>query len=117
MRQLTQGQFAQVIYARVLITEWAALGVACAVMKVYTGMCIQTVAGHGDRFDYWVSDGNCRWGLEISGTATKEAENRHRQKLIQLRKNPVTAGGFVVIVDFATKTVLLSFNSPIGVVG
>jgi hypothetical protein len=36
------------------VTEWAALGVACAVVWHYGGLRLSAVSLDGDRFDYWV---------------------------------------------------------------
>jgi hypothetical protein len=92
------------------ITEWAALGVACAVVWRYAGLHIREVAGRGDRFDYWVADGEREYGLEVSGTAMEELETRHRAKILQLRENPFAVDGYVVVVGFTTQQVIFSFN-------
>jgi len=92
------------------ITEWAALGVACVVIALYRGLTIQGVTGQGDRFDYWVSDGQSRCGLEVSGTLTGEVESRHRAKIRQWQENPWQADGYVVTVDFATRQAIFSFH-------
>ena len=54
------------------LTEWAACGLACALVPHYTGLTIRAVAQLGDRFDYWIRDEATEWGLEISGTRTEE---------------------------------------------
>src|SRR5256885_515339 len=46
------------------VTEWAALGLACVVLARYTPLRVSQVAADGDRFDYWVSDGEREYGLE-----------------------------------------------------
>ncbi len=93
-----------------IVTEWAALGVACALMTVYTGWRVRAVAGQGDSFDYWVSDGEFDLGLEVSGTIAEDVEARHRKKVNQLRDNPYGLGGYVVAVSFATRSAILSFH-------
>jgi hypothetical protein len=93
-----------------VITEWAALGVACAVLSRYAGVWIRTVAAPGDSFDYWVTDGRWQYGLEVSGTMTEELEARHREKIRQLRDNPYGLDGYVMTVGFTPRTVILSFN-------
>jgi hypothetical protein len=50
------------------ITEWAALGIACAVVWHYRGLRLSAVSLDGDRFDYWVQREGQPWGLEVSGT-------------------------------------------------
>jgi len=91
-------------------TEWAACGIACVVMSLYTGLRVRHVTGDGDRFDYWVGDGDHEYGLEVSGTMTDDVEARHRLKVRQLRENPYGVDGYVVIVGFATREVIFSFN-------
>ncbi len=95
------------------VTEWAACGVACAIMALYTNLRIREVAAVGERFDYWVSDmsdNGYEYGLEVSGTITDELEARHNAKIRQLRDNPYGVDGYVVVVGFATKEIIFSFN-------
>jgi hypothetical protein len=92
-----------------IVTEWAACGVACAVLALYTNFRIREVTMIGDRFDYWVSDNGQEYGLEVSGTTTEELEARHNAKVHQLRDNPYGIDGFVIVVGFETKEVILSF--------
>lgn len=94
-----------------VVTEWAACGVACAVVASYTNLHITQVAVEGDRFDYWLSDGEQEYGLEISGTMTDELDARHSIKVRQLRDSPHEVDGYVVVVGFSTKEVIISFNS------
>jgi hypothetical protein len=92
------------------VTEWAACGVACAVLSFYTGLRVREVAADGDRFDYWVDDSEREYGLEVSGTMTEDLEARHRAKVRQLRENPYGVDGYVVVVGFATREVIFSFD-------
>jgi hypothetical protein len=92
------------------LTEWAALGVACAVIWHYAGLRLHAVAAEGDRFDYWVMQGAQEFGLEISGTMRANLEARHREKVQQLRDNPYGSDGYVVAVGFATRRVIFSFE-------
>jgi hypothetical protein len=92
------------------VTEWAALGVAFAVVAVYANLRVQSVALEGDRFDYWVTDGESDFGLEVSGTMTEDVIARHREKVRQLRENPYGQDGYVVVVGFATRMVIFSFR-------
>lgn len=93
-----------------IVTEWAACGVACAVVSLYAGLRMREVAGNGDRFDYWVDDGEREYGLEVSGTTTDDIETRHRAKVRQLRENPYGVDGYVVVVGFTTREIIFSFN-------
>jgi hypothetical protein len=92
------------------VTEWAALGIASAVVSLYAGLQIRAVTGQGDRFDFWVDDGQREYGLEVSGTLTAELEARHRAKVKQWRDNPYGVDGYVVVVSFATRQVICSFH-------
>jgi hypothetical protein len=92
------------------VTEWAALGLACVVLARYTTIRVSQVAGDGDRFDYWVSDGEREYGLEVSGTMTDEVETRHRIKVRQLRENPYGVDGYVIVAGFAGYNIICSFH-------
>lgn len=92
------------------VTEWAAYGVACVVVSTYAGLRMREVAGNGDRFDYWMDDGEREYGLEVSGTMTDDIETRHSAKVRQLCENPYGVDGYVVVVGFATRSVIFSFN-------
>ncbi len=92
------------------VTEWAACGVACAVISFYTGLRVREVAADGDRFDYWVDNGEREYGLEVSGTMTEDLEVRHRAKVRQLCENPYSVDGYVVVVGFTTREVIFSFD-------
>jgi hypothetical protein len=92
------------------LTEWAALGVACVVIWHFAGMRLHAVAAEGDRFDFWGLQGTQEVALEISGTTTANLEDRHREKVQQLRDNPYGSDGYVVVVGFATRRVIFSFH-------
>lgn len=92
------------------VTEWAALGIVCAVVWHYGRLRLSAVSLDGDRFDYWVEREGGRWGLEVSGTVEDDVEQRHRQKVGQLRDNPYGVDGYVVVVGFAARRVIFSFH-------
>jgi hypothetical protein len=92
------------------VTEFAACGVACAALARYTLLRLRAVTANGDRFDYWMDDGQREYGLEISGTIADDLEARHRLKVRQLLDNPYGVDGFVIVVGFAIKEVIFSFN-------
>ncbi len=92
------------------LTEWAALGVAAAVIWQYAGLRLHSVADSGDRLDYWVMRGEEEFGLEVSGTTTDDVDARHRAKVAQLLDNPFRSDGYVVVVGFAAPRVLFSFH-------
>jgi hypothetical protein len=84
--------------------------VACVVVAVYAGLTIRHVAADGDRFDYWVDDGQYEYGLEVSGTLGADLDTRHRATVRQLCDNPYGVDGYVVVVNFTTRHVILSFH-------
>ena len=92
------------------VTEWAACGVACALLARYTRMRVSQVTGDGDRFDYWVSDCELEYGLEVSGVMTDEIEARHRAKVLQWRDNPYGVDGYVIVAGFASREAIFSFH-------
>lgn len=92
------------------LTEWAALGIACAVIWEYAGLRLHAVAAAGDRFDYWVMQEMQEFALEVSGTTGGNLEDRHREKISQLLDNPYGIDGYVVVVGFKTRRVILSFH-------
>jgi hypothetical protein len=97
-----------------VVTEWAACGIACAVLWHYTGQRVLYSAGEGQGFDYWVGDEKQEQGMEISGTALEEAsemQRRHREKRDQLFSS-LSVGGYVVIVGLARREIIFSYHAP-----
>jgi hypothetical protein len=92
------------------VTEWAACVVACAVVFRYGGMRVSQVTADGDGFDYWVTDGEREYALEVSGTQRADIESRHRSKVRQLQANPYEVDGYVVVVGFSARAVVFSFH-------
>ncbi len=90
------------------VTEFAALGVACMVVSLYAGLRIQAVTAQGDRFDYWTSDGQKDYGLEVSGTLAGDVEIRHATKVRQWGENPYGVDGHVVTVGFTNRQIIFS---------
>ncbi len=94
-----------------VLTEWAALGLACVLLPQLLGLQIVSVAVEGESIDYRVSEGVAKWGLEISGTMTEnEAELRERMrlKIRQLHDNPYGILGYVVVAAFVRREALIS---------
>lgn len=90
------------------VTEWAALGIGFALLRLFTDLRVETVATPGNCFDYWVTDGTSYFGLEISGTMTDEIETRHQEKIRQVRDNPYRVDCVLIVVSFGTRTAILS---------
>ena len=95
-----------------VITEWAACGIACAVLPFYTPLHLVKVTESGDRFDYWVGDGQQLYGLEVSGILYGPMTRRQQAKVRQLLDNPFGIGGYVCVVHFGHQSVDLSFHLP-----
>jgi hypothetical protein len=93
-----------------IVTEWAALGIACAVVSVCAGLRVRSVTGQGDRFDYWVDDREGEFALEVTGTQAGELESRHRSKVAQFQENPFGVDGYVISVGFVSRRVIFSFH-------
>jgi hypothetical protein len=93
-----------------VVTEWAALGVAAAVVWQYAGIRIETAADVGDCFDYWVTDGERVAGLEVSGTLAADLKTRRREKARQLLDNPHGIDGYVAVVRFDRAAASVSFH-------
>jgi hypothetical protein len=82
-------------------------------IATYTELRIRRVADIGKRFDYWLEseEEGEEGGLEVSGTTVADGlERLHREKVQQLLANPSDIGGYVVVVNFATREAILSFN-------
>jgi len=98
---------------REYITEAAAYGLAFAVLAHFTAAVLVDVADRGDRFDHVVSENGIRYGIEVSGSQAEERSllrDRHVQKIRQLLDSPHRWGGYVAIVGFALREVILSYH-------
>jgi len=95
------------------MTEWAALGIACALLPTILGMRILSVANEGERFDYRIGNAKGEYGLEVSGTLSEsedELRPRHRQKVRQLRESQAALSGYVIVAAFTRREVIVSFH-------
>lgn len=98
---------------REYITEAAAYGLAFAVLAHFTGAVLVDVADRGDRFDHVILENGIHYGLEVSGSQSEDKSllrDRHVQKIRQLLDNPQQWGGYVAIVGFTRREVILSFH-------
>jgi hypothetical protein len=96
------------------MTEWAACGIARAVLWHYTGQRVLYSAEKGQGFDYRVGNDTEEKGFEISGTRSEEAGemlDRLREKRGQLFSS-LPVGGYVVIVGFARRALIFSYHAP-----
>ena len=92
------------------ITEWAACGIALAIVPLYTSYQVLEVARIGERFDYWLGHSVREVGLEISGTIEGDLALRTKVKQNQLKRNPYKSAGYVCVVGFEKQQVRLSFS-------
>lgn len=92
-----------------IITEWAACGIALALVPLYTPYQVLEVAQIGERFDYWLGHNVRNVGLEISGTIEGNLASRTLSKQRQLKRNPYKSAGYVCVVGFEKQQVRLSF--------
>jgi len=93
-----------------VITEWAAYGMACVIVPLYTGLQIAQVTQIGERFDFWVRKDGEKFGLEVSGTLEGNLEQRQRVKQRQLLRNRNQVGGYVSVTSFQERRTILSFH-------
>lgn len=93
-----------------IVTEWAAVGIACVLVPLYAGLRILQVTQLGERFDYWVGDDEHEYALEVSGTVAGSLTGRHAAKVRQLRENPYGVDGYVAITRFAGPESIFSFH-------
>lgn len=92
-----------------IVTEWAACGIALALVPLYLPYRVLEVAQSGERFDYWLGETVREVGLEISGTIYGDLVSRTQIKQQQLKRNPYKIAGYVCVVGFERQEVRLSF--------
>jgi hypothetical protein len=93
-----------------IVTEWAAVGIACVLTPLYAGLRVLQVTQAGDGFDYWVGDNANEYALEVSGTMEDNLARRHAAKVRQLQRNPYGVDGYVTVTRFASLESIFSFN-------
>jgi len=91
------------------ITEWAACGLALALVPLYIPYRVLEVAQSGERFDYWLGEAVREVGLEVSGTIQSDLDIRMQIKRRQLKRNPYRSAGYVCVVGFEQQQVRLAF--------
>lgn len=102
---------------REYITESAAYGLVFAAVPRLTSAVLFDTAPRGDRFDYVLAENGVLCGIELSGTQTEERQamrDRHQQKIRQLLDNPLKWGGYVAVVGFARRELILSYHQGRG---
>jgi hypothetical protein len=82
------------------IVERAAVALAALVLAKLLPEGHMQVTKAGERADYWLPRLQC--ALEVSGTEIPRAlPRRHREKVVQVLKNPLQWNGYVVVCCFA----------------
>jgi hypothetical protein len=97
-----------------ILTEWAACGIALALVPLYIPYRVLEVAQSGARFDYWLGETVREVGLEVSGTIYGDLVARTQIKQQQLKRNPYKSAGYVCVVGFEKQQVRLSFYQKVG---
>lgn len=92
------------------ITEWAACGLGCVFLPLYTEWGVLQVTQSGDSFDYWVGNDEFEFGMEMSGTLGEDLERRHRRKVQQLRQSRHNVAGYVSVISFQLNRSIFSFH-------
>ena len=86
-------------YQAPLLTEFAALAVACILCQCRANIEITEVTRRGEKVDYWL--GNRELLLEVSGTQDGNIESLCSTKAAeQLQVNPFRKDGFVCVARF-----------------
>jgi hypothetical protein len=95
-------------YQDAVLTEFAALGLACILVAERLRMEISEVTRRGEKVDYWLGDRDLL--LEVSGAQVCDLEALCEKKAQeQLLRNPFGRSGFVCVVDFSTRRARLWF--------
>ena len=94
-------------YQEPVLTEYAALGVACVLVRSFADLEITEVTRRGERADYWL--GQKEFLLEVSGQQAGILSNLRDEKAAQLRANPFGKSGFVCVAHFGERTASLHF--------
>lgn len=95
-------------YQGSVLTEFAALAVACILLSLDVNLEITEVTRRGEKADYWIGDG--QFLIEVSGQSTGNLTTLLEQKVKQLQSNPFGKGGFVCVSDFSSLNAILWFH-------
>ncbi len=95
-------------YQSSVLTEFAALAVACILLNKRAGLEITEVTRRGSKIDYWI--GQRDLVLEVSGTESGDLAALCEKKAgEQLLKNPHQKDGFVCVSRFSSRNARLWF--------
>jgi hypothetical protein len=86
-------------YQDTVITEFAALAVACVLCSSKAGLQVTEVTKRGEKVDYWLGDR--AYVLEVSGTIAGDLNAIAATKATnQLQSNPFDKDGYVCVARF-----------------
>ena len=95
-------------YQAPVITEFAALAMACILCDQKAKLAITEVTRRGDRVDYWL--GTRQLLLEVSGTESGDIDDVCSKKASQqLQQNPFSKDGYVCAARFESLEARLWF--------
>jgi hypothetical protein len=95
-------------YQEHILTEHAALGLACLLVHGHLKMSISEVARLSEKADYWLANGML---LEVTGRQSANLEILFREKRTQLLANPFQQKGYTCVVCCSTMKARLWFCS------
>jgi len=94
---------------RKAIAERAAVALAALLFAKLIPQAEMRVTKSGDRADFWISQLRC--ALEVSGTEYhRELSHRHREKIVQVLRNPLQWNAYVVVCCFDTPKGLIKWS-------
>jgi hypothetical protein len=99
-------------YQEPVLTEHAALGLACVAVHKRARLEITEITRRGERADYWL--GNREFVIEVSGQQQGDLGALFEDKAEQLLSNPHGKSGYVFVVNFARSESRLWFCDETG---
>jgi hypothetical protein len=94
-------------YQDSILTEFAALALACVLIHYRAELEITEVTRRGQRADYWIGDRELM--LEVSGQQDGNLEDLFIEKSVQLSSNPFKKAGYVCVSDFTKRQARLGY--------
>jgi len=94
-------------YQEPIITEFAALGLSCILVRHRADLEITEVTRRGEKADYWLGEKELL--LEVSGQIDGCLNSLRETKAGQLLANPFNQSGYVCVVNFSSGKAFLWF--------
>ncbi|MBE7465619.1 MAG: hypothetical protein HS116_19260 [Planctomycetes bacterium] len=91
-------------YQEHVLSEYAALGIACILLSKNTDFRITSVCRNGEKVDYWIGNKleEKLFVLEVSGRQNGSIEALTMEKTQQLASNPWTLPGYICVSIYGT---------------